>query len=135
MPLSGQSSALSRPPVGRWWQSTREFFAYHGVWSFGVRAMRLWSLRMKMVLLVAVMAMPLLPLVVLQIVDRQQLAEEIGQRLAGLRVSQAVCWSMRRMARQPTHEPCDRQPDQRRQDQAARRAADGAAWRWAAPPV
>ena len=70
MPLSGQSSVLSLPSVGRWWQSTREFFAYHGVWAFGVRAMRLWSLRMKMLLLVAVMAMPLLPLIVLQIADR-----------------------------------------------------------------
>ena len=90
MPLSGQSSALSHPSVGRWWQSTREFFAYHGVWAFGVRAMRLWSLRMKMLLLVAVMAMPLLPLIVLQIADRQHVAVESGQRLAGLRVSQAV---------------------------------------------
>ncbi len=101
MPLSGQSSALSRPSAGRWWQATREFFAYHGVWAFGVRAMRLWSLRMKMILLVAVMAMPLLPLIVLQIAERQHVANESGQRLAGLRVSQAT-FDLERLLNQPT---------------------------------
>jgi len=90
MPLPGITSPLPRPSVGRWWQSTREFFAYHGVWAFGVRAMRLWSLRMKMVLLVAVMALPLLPLILSEIADRQHQAQQSGQRLAGLRVAQAV---------------------------------------------
>ena len=90
MPLPGLSSPLSRPSVGRWWHSTREFFAYHGVWAFCVRAMRLWSLRMKMALLVTVMALPLLPLLALEIADRQQVALESAQRLAGLRVVQAA---------------------------------------------
>lgn len=100
MPLPGLSSPLPRPSVGRWWQSTREFFAYHGVWAFGVRAMRLWSLRMKMVLLVAVMALPLLPLIVLEIADRQNLADESRQRLAGLRVAQAA-FDLERLLQQP----------------------------------
>ena len=68
----------------RWWQAAREFFAYHGVWAFGVRAMRLWSLRMKMVLLVTVMSLPLLPLMVQQIIERNSTVQLSAQRLLGL---------------------------------------------------
>jgi methyl-accepting chemotaxis protein len=72
------------------WRAAREFFAYHGVWAFGVRAMRLWSLRMKMLLLVTVMALPLLPLMFQQIVERNEVVLESAHRLAGLPVSEAV---------------------------------------------
>ncbi|OGB05271.1 MAG: hypothetical protein A3E25_14230 [Burkholderiales bacterium RIFCSPHIGHO2_12_FULL_69_20] len=72
------------------WQAAREFFAYHGVWAFGVRAMRLWSLRMKMLLLVTVMALPLLPLMGQQIVERNLVVKESARRMAGLRVSEAI---------------------------------------------
>jgi len=72
------------------WRAAREFFAYHGVWAFGVRAMRLWSLRMKMVLLVTVMSLPLLPLMVQQIVQRNAMVHTSGLRLVGLQVSDAA---------------------------------------------
>lgn len=90
MSLPGSSTALPHGLSGAWWRATREFFAYHGVWAFGVRAMRLWSLRMKMVLLVTVMGLPMLPLMVQQISERHLTVQESAYRLAGLRVSEAI---------------------------------------------
>jgi len=90
MSLSGSSAVLPRRSSGSWRQATREFFAYHGVWAFGVRAMRLWSLRMKMLLLVTVLALPLLPLLVQQIIERNDTVRESAHRIAGLRVSEAI---------------------------------------------
>lgn len=78
------------PPGRRWTVATREFFAYHGVWAFGVRAMRLWSLRMKMVLLVTVMALPLLPLLAHQIAQANREVLRSSHRLSGLAVAEAA---------------------------------------------
>ena len=84
MSLHGPTALVLRAGLsGRWWSSAREFFAYHGVWAFGVRALRLWSLRMKMVLLVTVMSLPLLPLMVQQIVDRNATVQSSAMRLHG----------------------------------------------------
>jgi len=90
MSLSGTLALVSRAtPKGPMWRAAREFFAYHGVWAFGVRAMRLWSLRIKMVLLVTVMSLPLLPLMVQQIIQRNATVHSSGLRLVGLQVSDA----------------------------------------------
>ena len=90
MSLPVLSAVLPHRTVRSWWRAAREFFAYHGVWAFGVRAMRLWSLSMKMVLLVAVMALPLLPLMVQQITLRNLTAQESQRRMAGLEVANAA---------------------------------------------
>ncbi|MDO9284314.1 MAG: methyl-accepting chemotaxis protein [Aquabacterium sp.] len=90
MSLPGTTALLTVALRGGRWRAAREFFAYHGVWAFGVRAMRLWSLRMKMLLLVTVMSLPLLPLMVQQIVERNDLVQESAHRIAGLRVSEAI---------------------------------------------
>lgn len=91
MSLSESFTWVSRAtPKAGVWRAAREFFAYHGVWAFGVRAMRLWSLRMKMVLLVTVMSLPLLPLMVQQIVARNHIVAVSAQRLAGLDVADAA---------------------------------------------
>jgi methyl-accepting chemotaxis protein len=91
MSLPGAISAKTHaPPSGHWWHQAREFFAYHGVWAFGVRAMRLWSLRMKMVLVVTVLALPLLPLMVQQIIARNATVQATALRLQGLEVSEAA---------------------------------------------
>ena len=79
-----------RAAAAGWWRSTREFFAYHGVWAFGVRAMRVWSLRAKMVLLVAVMALPLLPLMAAAILDRNATVQASARRIAGLATADAA---------------------------------------------
>lgn len=85
-PLTMAAQQGRRAAAG-WWRGTREFFAYHGVWAFGVRAMRVWSLRAKMVLLVAVMALPLLPLMADAILARNATVHASAQRLAGLRTA------------------------------------------------
>jgi methyl-accepting chemotaxis protein I, serine sensor receptor len=91
MSLSGSFTWVSRAATaGGSWHAAREFFAYHGVWAFGVRALRLWSLRMKMVLLVTVMSLPLLPLMVQQILARNHTLTLSTQRLAGLEVADAA---------------------------------------------
>ncbi len=91
MSLPGTFAPVTRAvPSGHWWRAAREFFAYHGVWAFGVRAMRLWSLRMKMVLLVTVMSLPLLPLMVQQIIERNATVQLSARRLVGLEVGDAA---------------------------------------------
>ena len=90
MHLPGSTLALSRQARPLSWRAAREFFAYHGVWAVGVRAMRVWSLRMKMLLLVTVLALPLVPLLVLQILDRNATVDTLGKRIAGLAVADAA---------------------------------------------
>jgi methyl-accepting chemotaxis protein len=90
MHLPGSTLAVSRQARHLSWRAAREFFAYHGVWAIGVRAMRLWSLRMKMLLLVGVLALPLLPLLIQQILDRNATVDQLGQRIAGLTVARSA---------------------------------------------
>lgn len=90
MHLPGSTLALSRQARHSSWRAAREFFAYHGVWAIGVRAMRMWSLRMKMLLLVTVLALPLVPLLVLQILERNATVDVLGQRMAGLAVADSA---------------------------------------------
>ena len=89
MSLPGLSAALDPHRAHAWWRGVVEFFAYHGIWAVGVRVMRLWSLRTKMVLLVTVMAVPLAWLMVQQIRSHNAGVQRYEQRLAGLRVAQA----------------------------------------------
>ena len=52
-------SPLTKPG---WLNALREFHAYHGVWAMGVRLLRRWSIRTKVLLLLAIVAVPLVPL-------------------------------------------------------------------------
>ena len=90
MHLPSSTLALSRQAGPLSWRAAREFFAHHGVWAVGVRAMRVWSLHMKMLLLVTVLALPLVPLLVLQILDRNATVDTLGKRIAGLAVADAA---------------------------------------------
>ena len=81
LPASAAPSGAAAGP----WQATVEFFAYHGVWAIGVRSMRLLSMRLKMVLVVAVMAVPLVPLTVQQILSSNITVHESALRITGLR--------------------------------------------------
>ena len=93
MHLPGSSFVISRQARQARqasWRAAREFFAYHGVWAVGVRAMRGWSLRMKMALLVIVLALPLVPLLIVQILDRNATVDLLGKRIAGLAVAESA---------------------------------------------
>ena len=89
MSLPGMSGVLHPRRANAWWSGVIEFFAYHGVWSFGVRVMRLWSLRTKMALLVTVMAVPLAWLMVQQIRGHNTGIQNHERHMSGLRVAQA----------------------------------------------
>ena len=90
MSLPGLPFALPSARTDARWRGLKEFFAHHGVWAPGVRAMRLWSLRAKMVMLVAVLTLLLLPLMVHQIVERNATLHDSGLQLHGLRSSEAA---------------------------------------------
>ena len=90
MSLPGLPFALPSARTHARWRGLKEFFADHGVWAPGVRVMRLWSLRAKMVMLVAVLTLPLLPLVGHQIVERNATLHDNGLHLHGLRSSEAA---------------------------------------------
>ena len=90
MSLPGLPFALPSARTDARWRGLKEFFAHHGVWAPGVRAMRLWSLRAKMVMLVAVLTLLLLPLMVHQIVERNATMHDSGLQLHGLRSSEAA---------------------------------------------
>ena len=90
MSLPGLPFALPSARTDARWRGLKEFFAHHGVWAPGVRAMRLWSLRAKMVMLLAVLTLLLLPLVVHQIVERNATLHDSGLHLHGLRSSEAA---------------------------------------------
>ena len=90
MSLPGLPFALPSARTDARWRGLKEFFAHHGVWAPGVRAMRLWSLRAKMVMLLAVLTLLLLPLMVHQIVERNATLHDSGLQLHGLRSSEAA---------------------------------------------
>ena len=90
MSLPGLPFALPSARTDARWRGLKEFFAHHGVWAPGVRAMRRWSLRAKMVMLVAVLTLLLLPLMVHQIVERNATLHDSGLHLHGLRSSEAA---------------------------------------------
>lgn len=72
------------------WAGMREFFRYHGVWAVGVRLLRKLSIDAKVLLVLALVAAPLLPLT-WYLVDRQNtLVAETRQHLAGLRLAGAI---------------------------------------------
>ena len=90
MPLPGLPLALGAAHADQRWRGLKEFFAYHGVWAPGVRAMRLWSLRAKMMLLVAVLTLPLLPLLLQQILERNATVQGSSVRIQGLRSGESA---------------------------------------------
>lgn len=74
----------------RWLQSLREFHAYHGVWALGVRLLRRWSIRAKVLLLLAIVALPLAPLT-WHLMNVEQLTVTTAQRqLAAVRFADAA---------------------------------------------
>lgn len=87
MSMPGSQTTTARMGHSSVWRHVQEYFAYHGVWAVGVRALRRWSLRLKMALLVTVMALPLVPLMVQQVLERHATVHESIHRILGLQVA------------------------------------------------
>lgn len=68
----------------------REYFSYHGVWSPGVRVLRSLSIRVKVLIVMGILAAPMLPLAVFVVVGQNQEVKVNGQRLAGMELAAAA---------------------------------------------
>ncbi|MFN9101649.1 MAG: methyl-accepting chemotaxis protein [Betaproteobacteria bacterium] len=67
----------------------REYFAYHGVWSPGVRCLRQMTIRSKVLLVMGILAAPMLPLAGYVVLGQSQEVRLNTQRLAGMELALA----------------------------------------------
>lgn len=84
------SLTLRWPSSARWATGldlAREFFAYHGVWALGVRALRRLSVRAKIGVVMSLLMLPLLPLTWHWVAEQNDTVAETTQRLSGLRLA------------------------------------------------
>jgi hypothetical protein len=89
--MSLTSLHLPALPAGlAWGRAVREFFAYHGIWAVGVRLLRKLSIDTKVLLVLALVAAPLLPLTWYLVDTQNTLVSETRQRLVGLRLAGAI---------------------------------------------
>ena len=95
-------------------QRLREFHAYHGVWAMGVRLLRRWSIRAKVLLLLAIVALPLLPLTINLLQGLQATVEASERQLAAVRLSDAASSMGTELAVQSLAQEAGRQPDAER---------------------
>jgi hypothetical protein len=72
------------------WQAVREFFAYHGAWAPGVRLLRRMGVRNKLLLVMAIVAAPMLPLTWMTIQSQNLLVVSTTQRLSELQMAGAM---------------------------------------------
>ena len=90
MSLSSSSEVHSPSPSrasGSAWRRWKEFHAHHGVWALGVKLMRSWSIRAKVLLLLAIIALPLVPLTVHVIGENYALVTVSNRHLAAVKLS------------------------------------------------
>lgn len=85
--LSGPPDAV-RSSAGA--HAVREYFAYHGIWAPGVRALRKLSVHAKVLLLMAILCGPLLPLAWAVISDQMSQVALNAKRAAGVELAATV---------------------------------------------
>ena len=73
-----------------WWGHVQEYFRYHGVWAPGVRMLRLLTIRAKVLLLMAILSAPVVPLTVDFVLHQNETVSHVDQKLAGLHFIRAV---------------------------------------------
>ena len=72
------------------WSHVHEYFRYHGVWAPGVRVLRLLTIRAKVLLLMAILSAPVVPLTLDFVVRQNDTVNRVDQKLAGLRFVKAI---------------------------------------------
>lgn len=73
----------------RLWRDLRQYHAYHGPWALGVRLLRRWSIRSKVLLLLALIMLPLLPLTAHVVRSSQLTVDSARTQLAAVRAADA----------------------------------------------
>lgn len=77
-------------PKTAWLRLLQEFHAYHGVWALGVRLLRRWSIRTKVLLLLTIVAVPLVPLTVNLNVGLERTVSTSERQLTALNLGDAA---------------------------------------------
>jgi len=85
--LQATAASTSKWP---WLAGLHQYFAYHGVWAPGVRALRVLTIRAKVLLVMGILAAPLGPLAWYAVVEQNHAVLANTQRLAGLKLASSV---------------------------------------------
>jgi methyl-accepting chemotaxis protein-1 (serine sensor receptor) len=85
--LQATAASTSKVP---WLTGLHQYFAYHGVWAPGVRALRVLTIRAKVLLVMGILAAPLGPLAWYVAEQQNHTVQVTTQRLAGLNLAAAV---------------------------------------------
>ena len=83
-----QAGHFTQPQA--WWGGVREYFRYHGVWAPGVRTLRLMTIRTKVLLLMAILSAPVVPLTFDFVAHQNEAVAQADRKLAGLRFIRAT---------------------------------------------
>lgn len=70
-------------PWKHWVHGLREFFAYHGVWALGVRLLRQWTIRQKILVVLSLTGLPLVPMSVLLLKEQARAVGTAERHIAG----------------------------------------------------
>lgn len=88
------SSLLRRVPLqlGKWspFEGVRNFFAYHGVWAVGVRLLRRWTIKRKILIVLGLTALPMIPMALYLQAQQSEAVAAAELQLVGTRLSVAV---------------------------------------------
>jgi methyl-accepting chemotaxis protein len=92
--MNPTSASLSpshpEPARNRSWGRPRGFFRFHGIWAPGVRLLRRWSFRDKLLLVLALMGLPLLVMTWTLLAREHRVVQALEQRQAGADVAIAA---------------------------------------------
>jgi methyl-accepting chemotaxis protein len=102
---------LQGRPIVTWLSQLQQFHAHHGVWAPGVRLLRRWSIRSKVLLLLAILAVPLLPLTVNLQQGLQHTVETSHRQLTALMLGDAASSLGTELNRQALHHESGKTPD------------------------
>lgn len=86
-------SAPTAPPARaglNLWRRWKEFHAHHGIWAFGIKLLRRWSIRAKVLLLLAIIALPVVPLSIHVIGENKALVLESARHMAAVKLTAAA---------------------------------------------
>ncbi len=78
------------PVIGDGWSRLRAYFEFHGIWAPGVRLLREWSIRRKLLTVLAIMGLPMVPMAAYVVSLQNQTVAVATQRLGGAQIAIAA---------------------------------------------
>lgn len=71
-------------------RAVRDFFAYHGVWAVGVRLLRRWTVKRKILIVLALTALPMVPMSIYFHLQQADAVRSAEMQILGTRISLAI---------------------------------------------